>query len=63
MAKPKALCAPQEKKSRRRPDVLFRLLKQIALDAGKTEAEAIRAAGHGVMKETGLDVMGMIGMG
>lgn len=60
--KPKSLCAPQEKKSKRRPDALFRMLKQIALDAGKTEAEAIKAAGHGVMKETGIDVLGLIGL-
>lgn len=60
--KPKSLCAPQEKRSKRRPDALFRMLKQIALDAGKTEAEAIKAAGHGVRQETGIDVLGLIGL-
>ncbi|MDF7673535.1 BRO family protein [Acetobacteraceae bacterium ESL0709] len=54
--------SPRNHKAKRRPDVLFRLLKQIALDSGKSEQEAISLAGQGVRHETGLDVMGLIGM-
>lgn len=63
MDRPRTLPTLQGKKSGRRPDVLFRLLKQIALDVGKNKDETIKAAGQGVMKETGIDVMGMISMG